>query len=136
MSVVNVSAQNFHVAELKNCRWVATDIYFNDDGGEYALIFTDSLFIHEVRFTADGETVRKIAPYHLSDVGGEAFDSTKVGSDSSGKYIVEKSRVRPLGEKEWRYEIDTAEILGYSETQLTVKFPSGNIYTFRREPLH
>lgn len=136
MCVFNVKAQNVDVSALKNCRWVATDIHYNDNGGEYAIIFTDSLFIHEVRFMAGGETYRQTGSYYLSSVSGEAFDSTRVGGSSSGKYIVEKSKFRPLGEKEWRYSVNTDEILGYSETKLTVKFPSGNIYTFRREPLH
>lgn len=136
LCVFNAKAQNVYVSALKNCRWVAVDAeYFDSKGGELVLMFTDSLYIQDIRFTKDGETVRRQFPYYLSDVKPEAFDSMRVGKNSSGKYIVAKQRIRSINEMKWSYKTVAHEILGYSETKLTMKFPSGNVCIFRKEPL-
>lgn len=70
----------------------------------------------------------------MSDVKPAVFDSTKVGKNTSGKYLVFNSKVSN-GDGRWYYKVEISEILDYAETQFTVRFPSRIICTFRKEAL-
>ena len=81
--IMTCNAQGVSLHDLENKTWQE-----EDNGITFTYEFTkDSVFILRNN-TITGKTINVSKPFYLSDVKNESFDSTKVGTETSGRYLL------------------------------------------------
>ena len=101
--------QSFSVSQLKDVVWLRTS---PNTGEVFKMKFTDMELQITETFDHNGETWVFKYPYYMSDVRTDDFDSTMVGKETKGKFIL----IQIQG------NVHTIKILGVSKDFLTVVF--------------
>ena len=111
------TAQTFTLSQLKGCKWVSYEL----DGKVNTIWFTDSAYFDENFYTSLNKTATSKMPFYLSDTIEKVFDEAKVGTNTSGKYLIVKS-----GNAKHGFNLVVCEIMGISDTDLSIKY---NVYS-------
>ncbi len=114
------AAQTFKMSQLKGCKWVSYEL----DGKVNTVWFTDSAYFDEDFYTSLNKTATSKMPFYLSNTIEKVFDESKVGTNTSGKYMIVKN-----GKPQHGYNLVVCEIMGVSDTTLSIKY---NVYSAKR----
>ena len=114
------AAQTFRMSQLKGCKWVSYEL----DGKVNTVWFTDSAYFDENFYTSLNKTATSKMPFYLSNTIEKVFDESKVGTNTSGKYLIVQS-----GNAKHGYNLVVCEIMGVSGTTLSIKY---NVYSAKR----
>ncbi len=114
------AAQTFTMSQLKGCKWVSYEL----DREVNTIWFTDSAYYDESFYTTLNKTATSKMPFYLSNTIEKVFDESKVGTNTSGKYLIVKS-----GNAKHGYNLVVCEIMGISSTTLSIKY---NVYSAKR----
>lgn len=109
-----VKAQTFTTSQIKGCKWV-DDV--SREGVTTTIWFTDSLRYSKNDYLRINKSSLLTAPYYLANEIPHAFDESKVGKETSGKYLVMKE-----GTAKYGYVVSVKEILGISGDKLVLKY--------------
>ena len=104
------AAQTFRMSQLKGCKWVSYEL----DGKVNTVWFTDSAYFDENFYTSLNKTATSKMPFYLSNTIEKVFDESKVGTNTSGKYLIVQS-----GNAKHGYNLVVCEIMGVSGTTLS-----------------
>lgn len=131
---LTVKAQTFTSSQVKGCKWI-------DDVSRERVVntiwFTDSLRYSKNDYLRINKSSLLTAPYYLADEIPCVFDESKVGEETSGKYLVMKE-----GTAKYGYVISVKEILCISEDKLVLKYgvyrsntdnPPTAVFVFRKD---
>jgi len=116
----NSIAQTFTLSQLKGCKWVSYEL----ENETNTIWFTDSAYYDESFYTTLNKTATSKMPFYLSNTIEKVFDESKVGTNTSGKYLIVKK-----GNAEYGYNLVVCEIMGISSTTLSIKY---NVYSAKR----
>jgi hypothetical protein len=83
-SITSINAQTFTISQLKNVTWISHDIDYEEMG----LKFSDTEYYDIVTYYDDNKTYCDKYPYYLSATKPTKFDSSLVGKNTKGKYVV------------------------------------------------
>lgn len=119
-AVLACAAQTFKMSQLKGCKWVSYEL----DGKVNTVWFTDSAYFDEDFYTSLNKTATSKMPFYLSNTIEKVFDESKVGTNTSGKYMIVKN-----GKPQHGYNLVVCEIMGISSTTLSIKY---NVYSAKR----
>lgn len=111
------AAQTFKMSQLKDCKWVSYEL----DREVNTVWFTDSAYYDESFYTTLNQTATSKMPFYLSNTIEKVFEESKVGTNTSGKYLIVKS-----GNAKHGYNLVVCEIMGVSDTTLSIKY---NVYS-------
>lgn len=111
------AAQTFKMSQLKDCKWVSYEL----DRKVNTVWFTDSAYYDESFYTTLNQTATSKMPFYLSNTIEKVFEESKVGTNTSGKYLIVKS-----GNAKHGYNLVVCEIMGVSDTTLSIKY---NVYS-------
>ena len=111
------AAQTFRMSQLKGCKWVSYEL----ENETNTIWFTDSAYYDESFYPTLNKTVTSKMAFYLSNTIEKVFDESKVGTNTSGKYLIVKK-----GNAEYGYNLVVCEIMGVSGTTLSIKY---NIYS-------
>lgn len=114
------AAQTFKMSQLKDCKWVSYEL----DREVNTVWFTDSAYYDESFYTTLNQTATSKMPFYLSNTIEKVFEESKVGTNTSGKYLIVKS-----GNAKHGYNLVVCEIMGVSDTTLSIKY---NVYSAKR----
>ena len=114
------AAQTFKMSQLKDCKWVSYEL----DREVNTVWFTDSAYYDESFYTTLNKTATSKMPFYLSNTIEKVFEESKVGTNTSGKYLIVKS-----GNAKHGYNLVVCEIMGVSDTTLSIKY---NVYSAKR----
>ena len=114
------AAQTFTLSQLKGCKWVSYEL----DGKVNTVWFTDSAYFDENFYTSLNKTATSKMPFYLSNTIEKVFDESKVGANTSGKYLIVKS-----GNAKHGFNLVVCEIMGISDTNLSIKY---NVYSAKK----
>ena len=87
--------------------------------------FTDSTYYDESFYPTLNKTTTIELPFYLSNTIEKVFDESKVGTNTSGKYLIIKE-----GNAKYGYNLVVCEIMGISNTNLSIKH---GIYTAKKK---
>lgn len=114
------AAQTFKMSQLKDCKWVSYEL----DREVNTVWLTDSVYYDESFYTTLNKTATSKMPFYLSNTIEKVFEESKVGTNTSGKYLIVKS-----GNAKHGYNLVVCEIMGVSDTTLSIKY---NVYSAKR----
>ena len=114
------AAQTFKMSQLKDCKWVSYEL----DREVNTVWFTDSAYYDESFYPTLNKTATSKMPFYLSNTIEKVFDESKVGTNTSGKYMIVKN-----GKPQHGYNLVVCEIMGISSTTLSIKY---NVYSAKR----
>lgn len=114
------AAQTFKMSQLKDCKWVSYEL----DREVNTVWFTDSAYYDESFYTTLNQTATSKMPFYLSNTIEKVFEESKVGTNTSGKYLIVKS-----GNAKHGYNLVVCEIMGVSDITLSIKY---NVYSAKR----
>lgn len=114
------AAQTFKMSQLKGCKWVSYEL----DREVNTVWFTDSIYYDESFYPTLNKTATSKMPFYLSNTIEKVFDESKVGTNTSGKYMIVKN-----GKPQHDYNLVVCEIMGISSTTLSIKY---NVYSAKR----
>ena len=114
------AAQTFTITQLKGCKWVTYD----REKETNTIWFTDSTYYDESFYPTLNKTTTIELPFYLSNTIEKVFDESKVGTNTSGKYLIIKE-----GNAKYGYNLVVCEIMGVSGTTLSIKY---NVYSAKR----
>ena len=120
-AVLGCAAQTFKMSQLKGCKWVSYEL----DREVNTIWFTDSAYYDESFYTTLNKTATSKMPFYLSNTIEKVFDESKVGTNTSGKYLIIKE-----GNAKYGYNLVVCEIIGISNTNLSIKH---GIYTAKKK---
>lgn len=80
------AAQTFSLSQLKGCKWVTYD----REKETNTIWFTDSTYYDESFYPTLNKTTTIELPFYLSNTIEKVFDESKVGTNTSGKYLIIK----------------------------------------------
>ena len=80
------AAQTFTITQLKGCKWVTYD----REKETNTIWFTDSTYYDESFYPTLNKTTTIELPFYLSNTIEKVFDESKVGTNTSGKYLIIK----------------------------------------------
>lgn len=109
LTCIPAIGQGFSVSQLKDVVWLRTS---PNTGEVFKMKFTDMELQITETFDHNGETWVFKYPYYMSDVRTDDFDSTMVGKDTKGEFILRLSNGK----------VHIVRILGVSKDSLTVVF--------------
>lgn len=115
------AAQTFTITQLKGCKWVTYD----REKETNTIWFTDSTYYDESFYPTLNKTTTIELPFYLSNTIEKVFDESKVGTNTSGKYLIIKE-----GNAKYGYNLVVCEIMGISNTNLSIKH---GIYTVKKK---
>ena len=78
------AAQTFTITQLKGCKWVTYD----REKETNTIWFTDSTYYDESFYPTLNKTTTIELPFYLSNTIEKVFDESKVGTNTSGKYLI------------------------------------------------
>ena len=111
------AAQTFRMSQLKGCKWVSYEL----EDETNTVWFTDSAYYDQSFYPTLNKTTTLKLPFYLSNTIEKVFDESKVGTNTSGKYMIVKE-----GNAKHGYNLVVFEIMGISSTNLSIKY---GIYT-------
>lgn len=111
------TAQTFEMSQLKGCKWVSYEL----EDETNTVWFTDSAYYDQSFYPALNKTTTLKLPFYLSNTIEKVFDESKVGTNTSGKYMIVKE-----GNAKHGYNLVVFEIMGISSTNMSIKY---GIYT-------
>ena len=115
------AAQTFRMSQLKGCKWVSYEL----ENETNTIWFTDSAYYDESFYPTLNKTTTIELPFYLSNTIEKVFDESKVGTNTSGKYLIIKE-----GNAKYGYNLVVCEIMGISNTNLSIKH---GIYTAKKK---
>ncbi len=111
----------YKMSQLKGCKWVTYD----REKETNTIWFTDSTYYDESFYPTLNKTTTIELPFYLSNTIEKVFDESKVGTNTSGKYLIIKE-----GNAKYGYNLVVCEIMGISNTNLSIKH---GIYTAKKK---
>ena len=112
----------YHWSDLRGTTW--DDIY-NNEHKQWTLTFTDSVMTNSTYYSRSGNTHIRPRLYYLANSVPKEFDMSKVGKNTTGRYLIGLSEGRLV------YN----EILGLTENELRIRQTYyGDTLIFVRRP--
>ena len=82
--ITSIKAQTFSISQLKNVNWTAEE----KEGNINTIKFSCTEYYHTMTFFFSKQTRTVKYPYYLSASKPAKFDSSLVGKNTKGKYVV------------------------------------------------
>jgi len=118
----NTTPSVYHWSDLQGTTW---DDIHNNEHKQWTLTFTDSVMTNTTYYSRSGNTHIRPRLYYLANSVPEEFDMSKVGKNTTGRYLIGLSEGRLV------YN----EILGLTENELRIRQTYyGDTLIFVRRP--